>query len=129
MVEIQRWVLDAPTELRTLRASLYQALTGLESAGEEKLDDVPEKMLVVATELATNALRHGMPPTIVRLCRADDDFVLDVADQDPDVAPEFAVARPPGAGGLGLQLARNLSLEIGWYTERNTKHVWASFRP
>ena len=118
MVEIQRWVLDDPAELRSLRSSLYRAMTGHAFSGETQLDDVPEKMMVVATELATNALRR---------CRAGADFVLDVADHDPDIPPEYADERPPGSGGLGLQLARTLALDIGWYTQRNTKHVWARF--
>lgn len=127
MTEFRSWVLDTPAELRDLRASLYQALTGEPFPAEAQLDDVPEKMVLVATELATNALRHGLPPTVVRLCRAGADFVLDVSDRDPRIIPEFAGERPPGAGGLGLQMARKLALDIGWYIEDGTKHVWARF--
>ena len=128
MTEIQHWVLDSPAQLRTLRAALYEALTGRRSLTETTLDDVPEKLLIVATELATNALRHGLPPTIVRLGLSGGYFVLDVADHDPSVVPEYADERPPGAGGLGLQLARKLALDIGWYVANNTKHVWAQFQ-
>ena len=39
----------------------------------------------------------------------------------------MAVDRPPGAGGLGLQLAGKLALEVGWYVEGGIKHVWAEF--
>lgn len=127
MTEIRAWVLDTPAELRLLRASLYEALTGEPFPDHAELDDVPEKMILVATELATNALRHGLPPTVVRLCRAGDEFVLDVSDRDPQIIPEFAGERPPGAGGLGLQVARKLALDIGWYVSDETKHVWARF--
>jgi hypothetical protein len=127
MTGIHSWVLDTPAELKLLRASLYEALTGEPFPDQAELDDVPEKMVLVATELATNALRHGLPPTVVRLGRAGDDFVLDVSDQDPRIIPEFAEARPPGAGGLGLQVARKLALDIGWYIADGTKHVWARF--
>jgi hypothetical protein len=119
-------VLNSPKELRDLRASLHTALTGSpDLAGQ--LDDVPEKMILVATELATNALRHGRPPTVVSLFRLGDHFVLDVADHDPEILPEYAEARPPGAGGLGLKLAREFSLDIGWFVTDNTKHIWAKF--
>ncbi|OJF15506.1 ATP-binding protein [Couchioplanes caeruleus] len=126
-IEIQRWVLDSPTQLRTLRASLHKAITGQVLAEGEALDEVPEKVVLVATELATNALRHGLPPTIVRLGRAGDRFVLDVADHSPDAPPEYQAGRPLGHGGLGLQFAKQFSLEIGWYVEDDTKHVWAEF--
>ena len=124
--EVHTWVLDSPTQLRALRASLHEALTG-DAALSGQLDDVPEKMVLVATELATNALRHGRPPTVVRLHRADDHYIIDVADQDPQILPEYADARPPGAGGLGLQLASQFSLDIGWFVTDDTKHVWAQF--
>ncbi|MEV6599168.1 ATP-binding protein [Actinoplanes sp. NPDC051346] len=127
MTELQRWVLDSPSQLTTLRASLHKALTGRALADGAVLDEVPEKVVLVATELATNALRHGLPPTIVRLGRAEDRFVLDVADHSPDAPPEYSEGRPLGEGGLGLQLAKQFSLEIGWYVEDGTKHVWAEF--
>lgn len=125
--DVQSWVLDSPEELRLLRASLHQALTGQLLPHGAELDEVPEKVALVATELATNALRHGLPPTIVRLGRTESCFILDVADHSPDVLPEYADDRPPGAGGMGLRLAKQFALEIGWYVEDDTKHVWAEF--
>ncbi|MFC3384757.1 ATP-binding protein [Couchioplanes caeruleus subsp. azureus] len=127
MTELQRWVLDSPPQLKTLRASLHRAITGQALADGASLDEVPEKVVLVATELATNALRHGLPPTIVRLGRAGDGFVLDVADHSPEAPPEYRADRPLGHGGLGLQLAKRFALEIGWYVEDGTKHVWAEF--
>lgn len=125
--EIQRWVLDSFSELRALRASLHKALTGQPLPDDGELDEIPEKMAIVATELATNALEHTHPPTVVRLLRTGTSFVLDVADQEPDMAPELAEGRAPGDGGLGLQLARRLALDVGWYVSGDAKHVWADF--
>jgi serine/threonine-protein kinase RsbW len=127
VAEIQTWVLDSPGELKLLRASLYRAITGREFPKHAQLDDVPEKLVLVATELATNALRHGLPPTIVKLGRADHRFILDVADHEPQVPPALADDRAPGEGGLGLQLAKKLTLDLGWYVKDGTKHVWAEF--
>src|SRR4051812_15279280 len=90
MTEVQRWVLDSPAQLKVLRASLHKALTGEVLAQDAPLDEVPEKVVLVATELATNALRHGLPPTTVRLGRAGDRFFLDVADHSPESAPEYS---------------------------------------
>jgi two-component sensor histidine kinase len=124
--QVRQWELNSPADLRKLRASMSTALTG-SAETTAQMDDVPAKMLLVATELATNALRHGLPPTVVRLFRVGDEFIIDVADHDPQILPEYADARPPGAGGLGLRLAREFSLDIGWYVDEKTKHVWAKF--
>jgi serine/threonine-protein kinase RsbW len=126
-VELHRWVLDSYDELRGLRASLHQIIANGVVSESNRLDDVFDRMAVVATELATNALRHGLPPTVVRLLRSGDHLVLDVADHDLGAAPEVVDDRPLGAGGLGLQLTQTFAVDIGWYTAGATKHVWASF--
>jgi serine/threonine-protein kinase RsbW len=125
--EVNRWVLDNFAELRSLRSSLYRAITGEALPDGGFLDEVPEKMAVVATELATNALAHARPPTLVQLRRTDTTFILDVADDDPDAFPELSVDRAPGAGGLGMQFVRDLSGDYGWYVDDEVKHVWAQF--
>jgi hypothetical protein len=125
--EVAHWVLDSFTELRSLRASLHKALTGEPLPEGGILDEIPEKVAVVATELATNALAHARPPTTVRLHRTEEAFILDVVDEMPAASPEFAENRPPGAGGLGLRLASDLALGLGWYVAGDVKHVWAEF--
>ncbi len=124
---LSEWVLDSYDQLRLLRAALQEAITGQAPADEAQLDEIPEKMVLVATELATNALRHATPPTVVRLQRAGDALVLDVTDHDPAAVPEVADDRPPGQGGLGLRFAQELSLDVGWYAHDGVKHVWATF--
>ena len=126
-VELHRWVLDSYDGLRGLRASLHRAIADGAVSEPDRLDDVFDRMAVVATELATNALRHGLPPTLVRLLREGDHLILDVADHDLDAAPQLVEDRPLGAGGLGLHLTQTFAVDIGWYTTGTTKHVWASF--
>lgn len=126
--DVQQWVLDSFAELRQLRAGLFAALNGESMPPGGKLDDVPEQVAIVATELATNALRHGRPPTRVHLRRTEYTFVLDVADEDPESVPEVAGPRPPGAGGLGLSIVGELAEAVGWYVDGTRKHVWAEFR-
>jgi serine/threonine-protein kinase RsbW len=126
-VEVRRWVLDTFTQLRSLRASLHETLTGQPLPEGGTLDEIPEKIAVVATELATNAIAHARPPTIVQLRRTEEAFILDVADEEPSAGPELALNRPAGAGGLGLQLAHQLALDVGWYVDGAVKHVWAQF--
>ncbi|MEU8815474.1 ATP-binding protein [Actinoplanes sp. NPDC048796] len=122
--ELRCWKLDEFGELRGLRAALREAIARVPAAAQ---DDLTDKVAVVATELATNALRHGLPPTEVRLLRQEDRLIIDVADHDLEAEPRVAEGRPLGAGGLGLQLARTFAIDVGWYTTGDAKHVWASF--
>ncbi|MBX9243342.1 ATP-binding protein [Actinotalea ferrariae] len=122
----QTWVLDSVHELSTLRAGLSRAVSLDDADPPDELDPIATTMVLVASELATNALRHGIPPTVVRLF-ADHTYLLDVADHDPGTAPHLAGARPPGEGGLGLQIARRLAVDVAWYATDTTKHVWARF--
>ena len=121
------WVLDSTEGLGQLRGSLFEELTGDAFISNSTLADIPEKMVLVVSELATNALRHGKPPTIVTLMANADEQLLDVADHDVDSAPEIARGREIGAGGFGLVLAHQLALDVGWYVNDNTKHIWARF--
>ncbi|SCL26488.1 ATP-binding protein [Micromonospora inyonensis] len=126
-VELRRWMLRRPEDLRVLRASLHETLTGDDLVDGARLDEVPELVVLVATELATNALRHGLPPTIVTLSASERLFYLDVADHDLSTVPELADFQPIGSGGRGLQIALALSLDVGWYATDTAKHIWASF--
>jgi serine/threonine-protein kinase RsbW len=126
-VELERWVLDTPAELCDLRASLRDALTRHGLVQGADLDEVPHLVVLVATELASNALRHGHPPTMVTLLGAEDCFILDVADGDVSSVPELTDIHPLDSGGRGLYLAQSVSLAVGWYATEETKNIWASF--
>jgi anti-sigma regulatory factor (Ser/Thr protein kinase) len=106
---------------------LHEALTGGPLLSGDHLGDVAERMVLVATELATNSIKYGIPPTTVRLLCTDDQYVLEVTDHDLSTVPELADTRPLNAGGRGLLLARTFSLDVGWYATANAKLVWATF--
>jgi anti-sigma regulatory factor (Ser/Thr protein kinase) len=122
--EICSWTLGTFGDLRNLRAALREAVA---AAISTSTGDAAERMALVVTELATNALRHGLPPTVVRLLREGDRLIIDVADHARQAAPAVDAGRPLGAGGLGLQLAHTFAADVGWYSTDVTKHVWASF--
>lgn len=124
---VRDWTLATTKQLRTLRHELAATIADGEAVGLQELDGTARKLVLIATELATNALTHGLPPTLVCLSRRDDSWLLDVADHDPTSEPVYAGARITGAGGLGLHLARQLSLDVGWYTTDQTKNIWATF--
>jgi hypothetical protein len=59
---------------------------------------------------------------------ADGYAIVDVADRAGQRLPVVDRDRPPGEGGLGLQLAQNLAEDVGWYPDSTGKHVWAAFK-
>ncbi len=127
VAELARWTLNDYGELRPLRTALQHVMNTHNPLSGPILDDVTERMTIVVTELATNALRHAGPPTVIRLSRTTTAFVLDVADQRPSAPPQIAERRPAAAGGHGLKLTTELAHDCGWYPDEDTKHVWALF--
>ncbi|WP_410594994.1 ATP-binding protein [Amycolatopsis sp. lyj-23] len=77
--------------------------------------------LLVVTELAANALRHGAGNPVLRLTVAAADLRVEVFDDNP--APP--VRRPAGAdGGWGLALVDRLSSVRGTERHGRGKVVW-----
>ena len=125
-LELGCWILEDFRGLRALRAGMREEVELLE-ADVAGLVDLIDRMAVVVTELATNGLRHGAPPTVVRLLLSEYYLIIDVSDRGMDWEPDFHVERPPGHGGLGLLLTRTFARDAGWYRTDSLKHVWASF--
>lgn len=123
---VRRWVLDTVAELHQFRAGLQEELnTRAHEFPDRPLGGVADHLVLVASELATNGIRHGRPPTIVELCQHAGRFLLTVADHDLGSVPRIAGDRAPGEGGFGLQIARRLSVDVGWYRTDEVKVVWA----
>jgi serine/threonine-protein kinase RsbW len=122
------WDLTSEKDLRRIRDELL-ALP-LESAPHDGADpdEMAQRIGLVATELAGNALRHGLPPVVARLLRDDTRYFLDVSDGAPDKPPEPAETRSAvSVGGRGLRIAQALAHQVGWHATADSKHVWASF--
>ena len=95
------------SELRGFREGLREEINRRsQMRADQLLDGIASNLVLVASELATNAIRHGRPPTIVELLQDDTRFLLTVADHDLGSEPRIAGDRPPGDGGFGLQIAR-----------------------
>ena len=120
-IEVGRWTLDVVTQLRELRGALHRMLAD-RAGGTE----VADKVVLVATELAGNALLHARAPVEVRLLNGDGRWLIEVADSDLANAPTVASPGRATTGGRGLRIARSLSTGIGWYIAGPAKHVWAA---
>jgi len=87
---------------------------------------IADDMAVVASELASNALKHAGSEATVRLRLAEGQALLEVDDG----SVQRPVARRVGAEveeGRGLFLVQALATEWGWrYREGGGKTVWAS---
>ncbi len=124
-IQLGRWTLTTFAELRVVRTALRAALIEQRLPGGAVRETVRENLMIVATELAANAMRHTKPPATVELFRTETSFILDVSDNDPWVAPQFAEEGHPGVGKLGLRMTGRLSHDMGWYLDGGTKCVWA----
>ncbi|MFE7526730.1 ATP-binding protein [Kitasatospora sp. NPDC057542] len=92
--------------------------------------DCADDLLLILTELVTNAIRHGSrpgDPVVVQLDESSGTCQVEVQDSRPDrLLPEVFMFR--GEHGRGLILVDGLALAVGVATTATTKKVWASVR-
>jgi hypothetical protein len=112
-------------ELASLRARLRQTLTGSSVVVQPEREHWSERLVLIADELTSNALRHGGAPVATALSRTGDQWLVAVSDTSTEAPPAPAVGRDPGLGGFGLYMVADLSARHGWCVARGTKTVWA----
>jgi hypothetical protein len=120
--------LHSLAELARLRARLRASLTGSETVPHPEREHWSERLVLIADELTSNALRHGRAPVATALSRVRDLWMIAVSDSSTEVPPLPAQGRDPGLGGIGLYLVADLSAHHGWFLERGAKTVWAVLR-
>ncbi|WP_331743539.1 ATP-binding protein [Kitasatospora sp. NBC_01300] len=90
----------------------------------ERVGDV----LLILTELVSNAIRHGSSPgdsVVVQLDESGGTCRVEVEDSRPDRLLPGALTAC-GEHGRGLILVDRLALAVGVVTTATTKKVWAS---
>ena len=117
--------LHSLAELAALRARMRRALTGRPTVDRPEREHWSERLVLIADELTSNALRHGDTPVAAALSRAGEDWMIAVSDSCTDVPPTPAEGRDPGLGGFGLYLVADLAVRHGWQRARGAKTVWA----
>lgn len=125
-VHLHSWQLISLGQVHELRAGLYGQF-GAGAAPDRGLGDPIERLVLIASELATNALHHGGTPVTIGLSRHAERVLLDVTDTNVTAGPVLEPSpRPHNAGGHGLQLTHLLAGDLGWHTTTHGKHVWAT---
>jgi anti-sigma regulatory factor (Ser/Thr protein kinase) len=89
--------------------------------------DVAEVAVLLATELVTNAVRHGRGKVCLRLRRGCHSLYIEV-DDDGSALPDRRHAEDDDEGGRGLQLVEALSEAWGTRPLDHGKSVWCSIK-
>jgi anti-sigma regulatory factor (Ser/Thr protein kinase) len=87
--------------------------------------EMTETALLLVSELATNAIRHGAPPVRLSLRLDKDRLRVEVTDSSPAL-PELSHPNPDQIGGRGLQIVQQLAAKWGASASprRLGKTVW-----
>ena len=93
------------------------------------LDDLLDDVVLLTSELVTNAVTHAGTPMTVAVVREEDRLRIDVFDQHPTRVLPVGVNARPGAGEHGRGLLITSALATAWGVEyrRDHKRVWAAF--
>jgi anti-sigma regulatory factor (Ser/Thr protein kinase) len=112
---------DGPEGARSARRVMARA------AVLWRLDrEMTETALLLVSELATNAIRHGSPPVRLSLRLNRDRLRVEVTDSSPAL-PELTHSGPDQVGGRGLQIVQLLAARWGITSassRRLGKTVW-----
>ncbi len=93
-------------------------------ATEHQVDD-PETVLLVASELVTNAVLHGAEPIELRVDLDDRRLRIEVSDSNPDPSTVAERERTPDRpGGWGLHIVASLTERWGTDRHDHGKTVW-----
>ena len=113
---------DDPAAVREARRLLARTLD------EWGLSESADAVLLAASELVTNAMRHGRPPLRVAVALADDCIRVGVSDSLPQCVAD--TSRPleeideDAESGRGLGIVAALSSDWGCSIEDGQKEVW-----
>lgn len=86
-------------------------------------DATVDDVVLLASELATNAIIHGRPPIQLRLRRTTSDVLLEVIDS-ANFLPRKLRPTPDDEHGRGLQIVAILAERWGVRATDNGKSIW-----
>ena len=110
----------APDAVNVRAAREYVA----DELAEQGFQGDPDVVLLLASELVTNAVRHAATPFEIMVDVADDEVLVAVADDDVDHEPQVRHPGPEETNGRGLLLVDQLSSRWGSDRTGRGKSVW-----
>jgi anti-sigma regulatory factor (Ser/Thr protein kinase) len=114
---------DVPVgQARQARRVIAQAL---EAWG---LTHLTRGAVMVGHELVANALRHGVPPAVLRLMRRDDALVIEVGDASEQLPRIAEIDNQTSTSGRGMRIVSRLARTWGVRRHQGGKTVWAEIR-
>lgn len=120
---IVEWVL--PDDLSAARAARVHVADDMANRGVP--ESVADDIVLVASELAANAIRHGSPPALLRLDYAGGRVRVTVSNHGGTADPRVLEAAPDAGHGRGLAMVHALADEVGWERDGDRLDVWAEF--
>lgn len=88
--------------------------------------DTRDNLLLVVSELVTNAVVHGAEPIVVTMVRAPERIRVEVTDGADDSSPHTNRAAADAENGRGLSVVTRLAAAWGWRASPGRgKTVWA----
>ncbi|MFF5231006.1 ATP-binding protein [Dactylosporangium sp. NPDC000521] len=81
--------------------------------------------VMVGHELVANALRHGMPPAVLRLLRRDGAVLIEVSDASPALPRIAEIDNETSTSGRGMFIVSRLARSWGVRPQPIGKIVWA----
>ena len=120
---IVEWVL--PDDLSAARAARVHVADELGRRGVP--DAVADDVVLVASELAANAIRHGSPPALLRLDYSAGRVRVTVTSHGGSADPEVVDAATDAGHGRGLAMTKAVADDLGWERDGDRVDVWAEF--
>jgi anti-sigma regulatory factor (Ser/Thr protein kinase) len=121
-VGVSRLELQLPHTTDSVRRARRTIAAFLEPA--EIPVSIIDDVLLLVSELVTNAVVHAGSPAVVRLDADIERIKVAVADRDRDRAPEIVEAEPFSSSGRGVLLVDRLAARWGVEPQHQGKVVW-----
>ncbi|MEU8462795.1 ATP-binding protein [Streptomyces sp. NPDC059982] len=120
VLQVQLEVGPDPAEVGRARRWARSRLAGCGIGDDEPL---AETLILLISELVTNAVVHTGCPAVLRMLFGEPGVRVEVADAS-DRAPARRCAAGDDTGGRGLELVDGLADRWGWQREGAGKRIW-----
>ncbi|MFI5865250.1 ATP-binding protein [Streptomyces sp. NPDC051546] len=120
VLQVQLEVGPDPAEVGRARRWARSRLAGCGIGDDEPL---AETLILLISELVTNAVVHTGCPAVLRMLFGEPGVRVEVADAS-DRAPSPRQASGEDTGGRGLELVDGLADRWGWQREGAGKRIW-----